>query len=59
MVTFQFRRLSESQFDIICNETLDSLAERFEDIADNLIERDFDVTFAVCCCDTINVCWNR
>ncbi len=40
--------LTDNQYEEICEETLDSLAEMFDDIAEmNFTSQDFDVQFVV------------
>jgi hypothetical protein len=40
--------LTESQFEVICEQTLDSLSERFEDLAEeSFTGEQYDVNFSV------------
>ena len=50
MFSFMIFRMSESEYELIADETLDSLTELFEDLPEKLeLDPDYDVTFNVSC----------
>ena len=55
-----YRELTDLQYEEICEETLNSITEKFEELADSdAVGEDFDVNFSVCSRTSNIVLWLR